>query len=162
MWSLTYTRIRRFWTSRRISRVCAQCFHSLCETNAHQGVECGVFEVRGMNRNGQPPSCMEPYSTQDHEKATADPSSLRSVGMTVPRVGEYIGARGIFRADLSTPKAGKSAAFCAPDERPVGLRRIPPIRQKKGEWMGHGSIGGEPAPVHRWTYLARSKSSCSV
>jgi len=62
----------------------------------------------------QPQSYMEPYSTQDHEKATAVPSSLRSVGMTVPRVGEYIGARGIFRADLSTPSA---AADSAPDER---------------------------------------------
>ena len=160
MWSLTYTRIRRFWTSRRIECVSAQCFHSLCETNAHQGVECGVFEVRGMNRNGQPPSCMEPYSTQDHEKATADPSSLRSVGMTVPRVGEYIGARGIFRADLSTPFGQKGQTPLLMNG-PVGLPRIPPMRREKVAWMGHGSFGGEPAPVHRWTLLACGESGCS-
>ena len=29
----------------------------------------------------------------------------------------------------------------------VGLRRIPPIRQKKGEWMGHGGFWTSPAPV---------------
>jgi hypothetical protein len=31
---------------------------------------------------------------------------------------------------------------------PVECCRIPPIRQKKGEWMGHGAFVGEPALVH--------------
>jgi hypothetical protein len=33
---------------------------------------------------------------------------------------------------------------------PVECRRIPPIRQKKGEWMGHGAFVREPALVHLW------------
>ena len=33
---------------------------------------------------------------------------------------------------------------------PVKRRRIPPIRQRKGEWMGHGAFVGDPALVHLW------------
>ena len=56
----------------------------------------------------QPQSYMEPCYTQDHEEATADPSSLRSVGMTALRIEEFIGTRDIFRADpySTTLRAG--------------------------------------------------------
>jgi hypothetical protein len=42
---------------------------------------------------------------------------------------------------------------------PVECCRIPPIRQKKGEWMGHGAFVGDPALVHLCTQLAEASKA---